>query len=115
VRRWSDVAVVVCAIGPRWPCRLGMIAACGGASVVPGLCPRTGGLDGEDPSAHEHYLVITPSSEPGVVQLYAVGIDVSAAYVAGVSQATWWLSTQEARRLHRDLGAKLTTNLEGKE
>ena len=41
--------------------------------------------------------VITPPSEPGVVQLYAVGIDVSAAYVAGVSQATWWLSTQEAR------------------
>jgi hypothetical protein len=31
--------------------------------------------------------------------LYAVGIDVSAAYVAGVSQATWWQSTQEARQL----------------
>jgi hypothetical protein len=53
--------------------------------------------------------VITPPSEPGVVQLYAVGIDVSAAYVAGVSQATWWLSTHEARLLHRDLGDKLTT------
>jgi hypothetical protein len=27
--------------------------------------------------------VITPPSEPDVVQLYAVGLDVSAAYVAG--------------------------------
>ncbi|HEV8527977.1 MAG TPA: hypothetical protein VGS60_10570 [Actinomycetes bacterium] len=57
--------------------------------------------------------VITPPSEPGVVQLYAVGIDVSAAYVAGVSQATWWLSTQEARQLSYDLGTKLLPTVGG--
>jgi hypothetical protein len=59
--------------------------------------------------------VILPASEPGTVQLYAVGIDVSAAYVAGVSQATWWLSTQEARELCHDLGAKLLPTVEGGE
>lgn len=47
--------------------------------------------------------------------LYAVGIDVSAAYVAGVSQATWWLSTEEARQLCHDLGAKLLPTVEGGE
>jgi hypothetical protein len=45
--------------------------------------------------------------------LYAVGIDVSAAYVAGVSQATWWLSTEEARQLCHDLGTKLLPTVEG--
>jgi hypothetical protein len=57
--------------------------------------------------------VITPPSEPGVFQLYAVGLDVSAAYVAGVSQATWWLSTEEARQLCHDLGTKLLPTVEG--
>jgi hypothetical protein len=33
--------------------------------------------------------------------------------VAGVSQATWWLSTQEARQLCNDLGAKLLPTVEG--
>src|SRR4030095_7663661 len=57
--------------------------------------------------------VITPPSEPDVVQLYAVGLDVSAAYVAGVSQATWWLSTQEARQLCHNRGANLLPTVEG--
>jgi hypothetical protein len=57
--------------------------------------------------------VIAPPSELDVVQLYAVGIDVSAAYVAGMSQATWWLSTQEARQLCHDLGVKLLPIVEG--
>jgi hypothetical protein len=57
--------------------------------------------------------VITPPSEPGVVQLYAVGIDVSAADVASESQATRWQSTQEARQLCHDLGAKLLPSVEG--
>jgi hypothetical protein len=56
--------------------------------------------------------VITPPSEPDVIQLYAVGLDVSAAYVAGVSQATWWL-TEAARQLCHDLGAKLLPTVEG--
>jgi hypothetical protein len=59
--------------------------------------------------------VIVSEREPGTVQLYATGIDVSAAYVAGVSQATWWLSTQEARQLCRDLGTKLLPTVEGGE
>jgi hypothetical protein len=57
--------------------------------------------------------VILPASELGTVQLYATGIDVSAAYVAGVSQAIWWLSTEAARQLCYDLGAKLLPTVEG--
>jgi hypothetical protein len=33
--------------------------------------------------------------------------------VAGVSQATWWLSTEEGRQLCHDLGAKLLPTVEG--
>jgi hypothetical protein len=70
-------------------------------------------LTRRDPWPTSTISVITPPSEPDVVQLYAVGIDVSAAYVAGVSQATWWLSTEAARQLCYDLGAKLLPTVEG--
>jgi hypothetical protein len=57
--------------------------------------------------------VIVSEREPGVVQLFVTGADVSAACIAGGSQSTWWLPTADARRLHRDLGDKLST--EGRE
>jgi hypothetical protein len=77
------------------------------------LALRVRSLDQEGPWPMSTISVITPPSEPGVVQLYAVGLDVSAAYVAGVAQATWWLSTEEARQLCHDLGAKLLPIVEG--
>jgi hypothetical protein len=51
--------------------------------------------------------VIRSEREPGVVQLFVTGADVSAAYIAGTSQATWWLSTEEARQLRQQLTDKL--------
>ena len=59
--------------------------------------------------------VITPPSEPGVVQLYAVGLDASVACLSGTAQATLWLPADVARRLHEDLGAKLFPIVRGGE
>jgi hypothetical protein len=52
--------------------------------------------------------VIRDQRDPNVVQLFATGVDASVACLGGIAQATWWLPVEVARRLHTELGDKLT-------
>jgi hypothetical protein len=53
--------------------------------------------------------VIADSREPGTIQLFATGMDASVACLGGRAQATLWIPTDVARRLHAELGDRLST------
>jgi hypothetical protein len=53
--------------------------------------------------------VIRDQREPGTVQLFATNIEASVACFGGVTQSTWWLPVDAARKLHTYLGLTLGT------
>jgi hypothetical protein len=69
----------------------------------------------EGPDLMSTIQVIADSREPGTLQLFATGMDASVACLGGTTQATLWIPTDVARRLHEDLGAKLFPIVRGGE
>jgi hypothetical protein len=53
--------------------------------------------------------LIADPREPGKYQVFATGVDASLIAIGGSIQATWWISTGDAAKLHRDLSERLNT------
>jgi hypothetical protein len=70
--------------------------------------PSTRRSEGTNPTGS--IGVIINEREPGMVQLFAQGIDGSFAAVTGSTTATWWLPVEVARRMHQALGQKLAAS-----